>query len=345
MHQDSVKISLIVPVYNTRSYLETCVGSVKAQTFQDWELVLVDDGSTDGSGALCDSLAAEDARIRALHFDNGGVSRARNRGMESARGEAIVFLDSDDRVDPAYLARLWELRQQYGTELAAVGFSGDNESVSTLHKALPEVCMTSERFLRYALGNQYGITLSCCAVIYPAAWKLRFQEGIAYGEDSLFFCQALKRAGRIAYDAVPLYEYYTGREGNTFTRQSLKKMEERLGIWEQMQQLFGGHDSGLKGDFLRILCDVHLQAARQAEKERNPAARKRHRKEAAGYYKPLLRRGDVSVKHKLRLGLLLLSPVKGADLWEGLQKRKAASSQAASKADGSAKESETAGGE
>ena len=318
----TVKISLIVPVYNTKAYLDDCIRSVLAQTFQDWELILVDDGSTDGSGALCEAWAERDARIRVLHQPNGGVSRARNSGISQARGEYLVFLDSDDQVLPAYLQRLWELREQYDAPLAAVGFSGDTEMVNTLHKSLPQPLMEGDAYLVCALSDQYGLTLSSCAVLYPAAWGLRFQEGIAYGEDSLFFCQALKKAGRIAYAPAPLYVYATNRAGNTYTVQSLKKTEERLAVWEKMKEIFldGSESEELKGHFLRILCDVNLQAARQAAGENQKEGKTAHRKEACRYFGALKGNATVPRKHKLRLGLLLLSPVWGAAVWDGLRK-------------------------
>ena len=96
-------ISVIVPVYRAERFLDACVESVLAQTFTDWELLLIEDGSPDGSGALCDVYAAKDPRIRAFHKENGGVSSARNVGLAHAEGECIAFLDSDDGFEPETL--------------------------------------------------------------------------------------------------------------------------------------------------------------------------------------------------------------------------------------------------
>ena len=100
-------ISIIVPIYRVEAYLPACIDSILAQTFIDWELILVDDGSPDACGRLCDSYAANDSRIRVLHVDNGGVSRARNRGIEEARGSWITFIDGDDWISPDFLASLY----------------------------------------------------------------------------------------------------------------------------------------------------------------------------------------------------------------------------------------------
>lgn len=101
-------ISIIVPVYNVEAYLRQCLDSILSQTFTAWELILVDDGSPDGSGAICDEYAGQDSRIRVFHIPNGGVSNARNVGMEAAKGDWITFIDSDDWVGDSFLKSLYE---------------------------------------------------------------------------------------------------------------------------------------------------------------------------------------------------------------------------------------------
>ena len=98
-----MSVSVIVPVYNTAQYLPGCLDSILVQTFKDFELLLVDDGSTDDSPAICDAYAAKDKRIRVFHRQNGGVSAARNLGVEQATGKWICYVDSDDEVKPDYL--------------------------------------------------------------------------------------------------------------------------------------------------------------------------------------------------------------------------------------------------
>ena len=107
-----MKFSVVIPAYNVAEYLEKCVASVRAQTCADWEVLLVDDGSTDGvTGALCDALGQGDDRIRVIHQENGGLGADRNTGLEAARGEYLVFLDSDDYLAPHMLETL---RQRIG---------------------------------------------------------------------------------------------------------------------------------------------------------------------------------------------------------------------------------------
>ncbi|MBR6594811.1 MAG: glycosyltransferase family 2 protein [Clostridia bacterium] len=111
------KISVIIPVYNATPWLEACIASFDNQSFKDFELLLIDDGSNDGSGELCDKLGAENAKIRAFHKENGGAGSARNIGLEHARGKYIAFADADDTVHPDFLARLYGTAEETGAEL------------------------------------------------------------------------------------------------------------------------------------------------------------------------------------------------------------------------------------
>lgn len=143
MHSATPEISIIVPVYNAGRYLHECVESIIAQTFTDWELLLVDDGSTDGSHAICDDYAVSDSRIRAIHQPNGGVSAARNSGLDKASGQRIAFIDADDRVEPNYLEalhkpayaditmcafRFQHTDNQLHKQVIAISFSGKNQT-------------------------------------------------------------------------------------------------------------------------------------------------------------------------------------------------------------------------
>ncbi|MDE6865123.1 MAG: glycosyltransferase [Alistipes sp.] len=116
------KISIIVPVYKVERYLPQCLDSILGQTFDDWECILVDDGSPDGCPQLCDEYAARDPRFRVIHRENGGLSAARNSGLRVARGEYIGFVDSDDWVAPQMFERLYRLITEHGTDMAQVGY-------------------------------------------------------------------------------------------------------------------------------------------------------------------------------------------------------------------------------
>ena len=115
--QKRPEISIIVPVYKVEQYLNECIDSILAQTFTDFELILVDDGSPDNCPALCDAAAAKDSRIRVIHQQNKGLSGARNAGIEIARGNWLSFIDSDDSVDKTFCEKLYHAAKQAGAKL------------------------------------------------------------------------------------------------------------------------------------------------------------------------------------------------------------------------------------
>lgn len=114
-------ISVIVPVYRVEQYLDACIESILGQTFQDFELILVDDGSPDNCGEICDRYAGQDARIRAVHQENRGLSGARNTGTGLAEGEYITYIDSDDRIGPEYLEVLYNNAVEYRAQVSVCG--------------------------------------------------------------------------------------------------------------------------------------------------------------------------------------------------------------------------------
>ena len=109
-------VSVIVPVYNSEKHLRRCVDSILAQSFIDFELILVDDGSVDSSGSICDDYAINDNRVSVIHKPNGGISDARNKGLEAAKGKYIMFCDNDDTVEPKWI----ELLYKYVTQLVLI---------------------------------------------------------------------------------------------------------------------------------------------------------------------------------------------------------------------------------
>ena len=120
---DNPKISVIVPVYNVEQYLSRCINSILAQTFTDFELLLIDDGSTDNSGRICDECAKKDNRIRVFHKENGGVSSARNLGLRKAIGEFICFCDSDDQMKDCYLQTLISIEEKTDADMVVGSLS------------------------------------------------------------------------------------------------------------------------------------------------------------------------------------------------------------------------------
>ena len=148
-------LSIIVPVYKVENYLPKCIDSILAQTFTDFELILVDDGSPDDCPALCDAAAEKDARVRVIHQKNGGLSAARNAGLDAARGAWIGFVDSDDYIAPEMYEVLYQAVQSTGADLALCDYAEVDEAgapCQSMHVSLSEGELTGQELLKRASG-------------------------------------------------------------------------------------------------------------------------------------------------------------------------------------------------
>jgi glycosyltransferase involved in cell wall biosynthesis len=204
------KISVIVPVYNVRDYLEKCVSGVRAQTFGDWELILVNDGSTDGSGELCRALAGEDGRIVVLERPNGGAAAARNTGLDAASGDTVTFLDADDSFAPDHLESLHSLLESAGADAAASGMTLVYPGGSDERAVRPDagIFRGKEEILRAFLIDGRGIYGACGKLFRRAAvGDVRF-SAYTRAEDALFCVRVLSRCGVYAVTDAAGYLYY-----------------------------------------------------------------------------------------------------------------------------------------
>lgn len=204
-------ISVIIPVYNAEQFLPACLDSVLHQDYPSFEILVIDDGSTDGSAALIDRYAAREPRIVALHQRNAGVSAARNRGLTEARGEYIAFVDADDRVTPSYLSHL--LSPQ--TDLSIAGISLLHEPSGRMEShgfdRTRSARTDRERGLLFADAEIHDTTKGPCNKLFRREiieqHHLRFNPRYSYGEDHLFVLEFVKHCHSIAQIAHTDYLY------------------------------------------------------------------------------------------------------------------------------------------
>ena len=194
------KVSIIVPVYNPGKYFDACLESVLAQTCGDWELILVDDASTDGSGAKCDTFAGTHSAVKVAHTEGVGVSEARNIGLKMAEGEYITFLDSDDRLLPDALAEMLGLMT--ADVDVAVGQFEEIKGFGSARK------ITSEAAIESTLYQEPGFHESACAKLYRRELfeGLEFAKGRRY-EDLEIFARIYVRARGVTVTDRRIYEY------------------------------------------------------------------------------------------------------------------------------------------
>ena len=210
-----MKVSIIVPVYNTEQYLPRCIDSILSQSFTDFELLLVDDGSTDGCGKICDSYAEKDSRIRVFHKENDGVSSARNLGLDNAKGEWICFVDSDDELMPNGIRMMAEgISDEVDLVMAGYNKYGDNNSLIYSVDALKALIIDKKQAIKEMFSpSDYVYQGYICGKLFRMnevmKRGIRFSKDIYFNEDRLFITQFICLSERnIYYTTVPVYKYY-----------------------------------------------------------------------------------------------------------------------------------------
>ena len=219
------KLSIIMPVYNVAEYVEKSVMSILQQTYRNIELVLIDDGSTDGSSDICQQLAESDSRIRLVRKANQGVSAARNDGLSVATGDYITFADSDDWVEHDAYEKMMEYLQQTNADVCVMGFTpeGNDSFAGFLQKEGKQILLQHNAIDKLIEGKVY--TWSIWDKIYRRELlsDIAFNKDIANGEDLLFNWHAFRKAAKVAY--IPLHGYhYVQRMSSMTNTFSAKKM-------------------------------------------------------------------------------------------------------------------------
>lgn len=231
-------ISVIVPVYNAEKYLDRCINSIIKQTYENIELILIDDGSTDQSYAICLGWEEKDCRVKVYHQKNSGVSAARNRALLSVQGRYIAFVDADDYLEPNYCEKMGGIIQESnadvvfcehhqifedGSNVISGGNSGRVEKISS-----KEFEYYGKRERRAVWGAIYKVDI---------LGKLKFPEDIAIGEDALFLAMVVKQANTIAYYDNSMYNYVIQKESAYYGKFTEKKNTE-IDAWLQICKVF-----------------------------------------------------------------------------------------------------------
>lgn len=241
------KISIIVPIYNAEAYLQTCLDSILAQTYQNLQIILVDDGSTDSSGAICDAYGAKDGRIRVIHQSNGGVAAARNAGLAAAAGDWIGWVDADDWIDPDMFAYLLCGALARQVDICVCGRYEELRS-RTEHFGWPEKVLLDQKAAMKALLEDLHLDNA----LYDKLWKrelfqsIRFPVGHTY-EDLATVYRLFGKAERVLCLPEPKYHYRRRHDSITADISLPNRMEHYLAArqryadmaaeWPEFQEL------------------------------------------------------------------------------------------------------------
>lgn len=205
------ELSIIVPVYKVEKYLPRCIDSILAQTFGDFELILIDDGSPDGCGRICDEYARKDKRIVVIHQKNMGVSAARNAGLDIARGRYIGFVDSDDWIEPQMYEVMMDAIRENGADMAVCGVRyADEDGKFTRADRLSAGVYSRDGLLEdvFAMPNKLGG--GCCNKVFDASKtaSVRFKVGMTIAEDALYLFDCFMRIDGAVKIGDALYNVY-----------------------------------------------------------------------------------------------------------------------------------------
>ena len=243
-------LSVIVPVYKVEAYLDDCVKSILSQTYTELELILVDDGSPDRSGAMCDEWAARDSRVRVIHKPNGGVCSARNAGLDAAKGDYIAFVDSDDWLDSEMYAVMMAQVREYGCDVVmcdCVKEFPDGPRLYT-HDIRPgfydRTTLTKEYFPHLLMMEnvEYPATISNWLLLFrrELVKDVRYLTGVRYSEDLLFGAQLLYRANSFCYLKGQSFYHYRMNPTSATHKFVPDKWNDYLKLHAGIRASFGG---------------------------------------------------------------------------------------------------------
>lgn len=236
INSQEIKVSIIVPVYNCVNTLARALDSIIGQTYKNIQIILVDDGSTDGSQHICDEYLLKDNRIEVIHQKNLGVSRARNQGMEHINGEYVTFIDADDTISIQYIEILLYVALSTKTKICTCEANycfGSICDISHIKKISPRIIEVKN----YNFMENWSHATVWGVLFYKDLIKNeKFDKSIYVGEDSLFFVKALVKCKRISYISEGLYNYHIYAESLSHGKYNEKRFTEFI-AWEKINKL------------------------------------------------------------------------------------------------------------
>lgn len=234
-------ISIIVPIYNAEKTIRKCIKSIQNQTFTDWELLLIDDGSTDQSADICDEYALEDKRIKVIHKENGGVSSARNEGIKHSQGDYILMLDSDDSLELNTCESLMTMSEEKKTDCIVFGFKQSSGSIWTARENKDYNSVSDfKKDFSYWLSTEL-LSSSVNKLYKKSLIRHLYPENISFGEDLIFCLSYLKQCHSISFITDTFYLHNnlnTNSICHTFSENRIFEIE----LWQTAVLDYIGND-------------------------------------------------------------------------------------------------------
>lgn len=234
-------VSVIIPVYNVELYLSRCIDSVLNQAFQNYEIILIDDGSSDSSGKICDIYAGNDSRISVIHQNNLGVSAARNVGIMHAKGDFITFVDADDWLDKEYLNILFQLAVSNNADISCctLSYEGNTErgeEFATQSSDSNKQMRISIGMQDFSFGKWYSFEGAACKLIRKSLLhdnNIVYDANLTNGEDALFYVEMMIHSKCCMAISKPMYHYFM-RSNSASNNVGIKQLFSDLVAWDMI---------------------------------------------------------------------------------------------------------------
>lgn len=306
------KISIIVPIYNVEKYLDTCINSICNQSYTNLEIILIDDGSPDNCSEICDNWKIKDDRIIVIHQKNGGLSNARNTGIDICTGKYIIFIDSDDYIDRNMVKKLYDNINKTKSDISICDYYLEKNKKISLNN-YPEVifCTTASDKFDYLFNEYSTVTTVAWNKIYKRQLfeKLRYPDGKIH-EDEFVICELLEMADKISYMLEPLY-YYVQRNNSIMKQFNLKRfdcveaLEKRIDFFEARKDFARAFYT--KKHLLYKLIDLLTTAVSCNDCSKDFL--KMQIRKLKNVAKELNNKKNINFKDKVKIKLILFSPM------------------------------------
>lgn len=299
-------ISIIVPVYNVELYIERCLDSILSQTYTNIEIVVIDDGSTDNSGVICDAYKKKDDRILVIHKTNGGLSDARNKGLNSCHGVYVTFIDSDDFIANDYIEYLYKLIVDNNADISICLSKETSDETYKFCETNDEIVIMDSKEAIKKLCYQKDYTSSAYAKLYNVKCfeDIRFPYGKLY-EDIAIIYLVFSKANTIAFGKGIKYCYYQRENGIVRAKFTLSKMdyvENTYSLYRFVDNNYPEISTAAKARFLWSNLHVYMQITDKRKYKKEYLLIKSNLKK---YGKEVIKDGDVKIVNKILIILAI----------------------------------------
>ena len=257
------RISIVIPVYQVENYIKRCLDSILSQTYSNLEIILIDDGSRDMSGKICDEYVKKDSRVKVIHQDNAGVSVARNKGLDICTGDYVTFVDSDDFIEPFMYEEMMEKVTEYKCDVVMCDCVKDDGVIQTpythdIRAGFYDYDQLKEEYYPHLLmmeNVEYPATISNCLILFrrEVASSIRYIEGVRYSEDLLFGAQLLYNAKSFYYMKGKFYYNYWMNSDSASHTFKEDKWEDYKVLYKKSNKLFRQDKQILNQSYLMLL--------------------------------------------------------------------------------------------